>query len=79
MRSGTMTACALLVCACAGEDTEHHPLNGLVVAHDFDETICAGTFSSLERRLDATMETVAVAAARWWRCVHRARALDSAQ
>ena len=47
----TLAAWALLACACARDDAERHPLGGLLVIEDFDEPICAGTFTFLERRL----------------------------
>ena len=46
-------AWALLACACMRDDAERHDLDGLVVVENFDETICAGTFAYLERRLSA--------------------------
>ena len=52
-RPRTTVAWALLACACARDDAERHELDGLVVVEDFDEPICAGTFSYLQRSLDA--------------------------
>lgn len=52
-RSRVTTAWALLACACGHDDAERHDLDGLVVVEDFDEPICAGTFTYLERRLGA--------------------------
>ncbi len=47
----TLAAWAFLTCACAREDAERYKLDGLEVVEDFDEPICAGTFTFLERRL----------------------------
>ena len=47
----TLAAWALLACACAQDNAERHQLGGLLVVEDFDEPICAGTFTFLERRL----------------------------
>ncbi len=48
-----MAAWALLACTCARDDAKRYQLDGLVVVEDFDQPICAGTFSYFERRLSA--------------------------
>lgn len=46
-----MAVWSFFVCACARADGERHDLDGLVVIEDFDEPICAETFTFFERRI----------------------------
>lgn len=51
VRAQIAAAMTLLACACAGDDARRYELDGLTVIADFDDPICAGTFTYFERRL----------------------------